>query len=86
MAKESKLKSVFRRFDDIDYEKPYKVTCPELHLTPKRFSSIELAIMAMDEAKAKGQQALLTYADLDKKKIVFKAYIAPNWHFIRRTA
>lgn len=86
MAKESKLKSVFRRFDDIDYKKPYKVTCPELHLSPKRFASLELAIMAMDEAKENGHQALLTYANIDRQKIFFKSFIAPNWRFRRRTA
>ncbi|MGM1427927.1 hypothetical protein ACS126_01625 [Sphingobacterium lactis] len=86
MAKQTKLKSVFRRFDDIDYDKPYKVTCPELHLSPKRFASLELAIMAMDEAKENGHQAILTYANITDQKIVFKAYIAPNWRFRRRTA
>lgn len=86
MAKESKLKSVFRRFDDIDYEKPYKVTCPELHLSPKRFASLDLAIMAMDEAKENGHQAILTYANITDQKIDFKAYIAPNWKFRKKSA
>lgn len=84
MKKRSILKSEFEKFDELDHTHPYKVTCPEMFAKAERYSSLQLAIMAMDDAHSNGYQAILTYSNITRNKIEFKAYSAPDWEFRRK--
>lgn len=81
MKKRSILKSEFEKFDELDHTHPYKVTCPEMFPKAERYSSLQLAMMAMDDARTNSYQAILTYSNIAKNKIEFKGYSAPNWIF-----
>lgn len=79
MSVKQKSRPVFTRFDKIDSEKPYKVTCPELQLAPFRFKTLEMALDKVKEAKENRFQSILTIVDVEKEKLTFAGYTAPDW-------
>lgn len=79
MSVKQKSRPVFTRFDKIDSEKPYKVTCPELQLAPFRFKTLEMALDKVNEAKENRFQSILTIVDVEKQKLTFAGYTAPDW-------
>lgn len=79
MSVKPKSRPVFTRFDKIDSEKPYKVTCPEMQLSPFRFKTLEMALDKVNEAKENRFQSILTIVDVEKQKLTFAGYTAPDW-------
>lgn len=79
MSVKPKARPVFTRFDKIDSEKPYKVTCPEMQLSPFRFKTLEMALDKVNEAKENRFQSILTIVDVEKQKLTFAGYTAPDW-------
>jgi len=78
MSVKPKLRPVFSRFEEIDTEKPYKLTCPEMSLLALRFKTLEMAMDKFNEAKENKLQAILTYVDLKKEKLSFIKFSSPD--------
>lgn len=45
---------------ELNTKTPYKLVCPQSHLTPIRYTSLESALKALDVVKSKGYQAILS--------------------------
>lgn len=45
---------------ELNTKTPYKLVCPQNHLTPIRYTSLESALTALEDVKSKGYQAILS--------------------------
>ena len=45
---------------ELNTKTPYKLVCPQMQLSPIRYTSLESALKALEVVKSKGYQAILS--------------------------
>lgn len=78
MKKQRILKSEFEKFNELDQQQPYKVTCPDMFAVAQRFVTKDMALSVMEEARSAGLRALLTYCNIARDRIDIIAYVGPD--------
>lgn len=78
MKKQRILKSEFEKFNELDEHLPYKVTCPDMFALAERFTSKEMALAVMEEARSAGHRAVLTFCNIARDMIDIIAYVGPG--------
>ncbi|MFD2599874.1 hypothetical protein ACFSQ3_13030 [Sphingobacterium corticis] len=61
----------------LDITHPYRIVCPEINLTPQRFSNHTEADKALMEAKNDRKQAILSKVDKRTGRTTIIGYSAP---------